>query len=126
MGQYATSLLSPFKNQFLIVRTVAVIAKIDAQRGLIAKLYEGKPEREKIEFGNNITEMKPRLKVARCYYLKVKNDEQVPGENLGFVSTFHITHIIRQIVENLGRVCGVVDELLPDLYEAARKFAESA
>ncbi|GEM_PF-2934182 len=105
---------------------VAVIARNDAQRNFISKLNEGKPERERIGFGNSIAEMKPDLQVARCYYLKVENDEPVPGESLGFVSVCDITHIVKQIVKNLGRACGVVNELLPDLYRAAQKFSQAA
>jgi len=52
-GKYSTSFINPFENQFLIVRTVAVIAKIRIAASSSAKLGEYK----KLQVTTNLKEI---------------------------------------------------------------------
>ncbi|MGB2705271.1 MAG: hypothetical protein WBC74_00190 [Candidatus Omnitrophota bacterium] len=102
---------------------VAVVATSDKQRKLIEKLNEEKPKEERIVYADSVAGIMAILSASRYYYFKVEDDPEV---NIRGVSTFDITHIVKQIIEALGKACGVVDELLPKLHDAARKFAQAA
>ena len=102
---------------------IAVIATNDKQREIIDELNKDKPENEKIIYADSVVAVTTMFSAARYYYFKVSGDKEVEIKG---VSTFDITHIVQKIIEALGRACGVVDELLPKLYDATQKFAQAA
>jgi len=101
---------------------VAVVAPNEGEQELIRKISKGT-----IICGEDIATIKnlmSRMNVTRYRYLKVEGDPVVEGDPS--VETFDITRIVRQIIDALGKACGMPVDLLPRLHEAVQRFDEAA
>ena len=78
----------------------------------------------KAESVKDIIADKKRIPAARYYYLKFDDEPEFTARE---VTTHIITNeIVQKIINALGRACGVVDTLLPQLERAARLIAMAA
>lgn len=105
---------------------IGVIARDDKQRKTIDELNLMIKGENKIMYAGSVVELMAEVPgAARFYYFKVRED---PREDLDLegLTVQDITNAIKDMIDSIGRVCGVEIKMLEKLHDAAMRFARAA
>jgi len=102
---------------------IAIVATKRKQIKMIDELNKLLPNGNKIQHAISVLDIVGQLSgVARYYYFKVEGDQAV---ELSGIVICDVTNKIREIVESLGKTCGVEIKLFNKLHNALEKFGQA-
>jgi fructose 1,6-bisphosphate aldolase/phosphatase len=103
---------------------VAVIAKTDKERLLIAELNADNLGGTEIAAVGSLEEAKAVLSAARYNYFKTKDDPDATEDRS--ITVYDVTNLVKRIIEALGHEFALAAEEITRLQDAAIRFAQAA